>query len=81
MLIGFIDYVLVEEDQELPVDEPQFAVIEPRVQRYLAKLARETAERCRAARSTAGCAGLDRVDLDGDGELDASELSSLGVTR
>ena len=74
--------MLVEEDQELPADEPQFAVIEPRVQRYLAKLARENGGTVpRSALNRRMRRAFDRVDLDGDGELDASELSSLGVTR
>ena len=82
MLIGFVDYVLVEEDQDLPADEPQFAVIESRVQRYLAKLAKENGGTVpRGALKRRMRRSFDRLDLDGDGELDAKELASLGVPR
>lgn len=82
MLIGFVDYVLVEEDQDLSAEEPQFAVIEPRVRRYLAKLARENGGAVpRSALKRRMRRSFDRLDLDGDGELDASELTSLGVLR
>ena len=82
MLIGFVDYVLVEEDQDISADEPQFAVIEPRVQRYLAKLAKEnggTVPRSTLTRRMRR--SFDGLDLEGDGELDARELTSLGVLR
>ena len=82
MLIGFVDYFLVEEDQDLPADEPQFAVVEPRVQRYLAKLAKENGGTVpRSALKRRMRRSFDRLDLDGDGELDAKELTSLGVPR
>lgn len=82
MLIGFVDYVLVEEDQDLSAEEPQFAVIEPRVRRYLVKLARENGGTVpRSALKRRMRRSFDRLDLDGDGELDARELTSLGVLR
>lgn len=82
MLIGFVDYVLVEEDQDLPADEPQFAVVESRVQRYLAKLAKENGGTVpRGALKRRMRRSFDGLDLDGDGELDAKELASLGVPR
>lgn len=82
MLIGFVDYVLVEEDQDISADEPQFAVIEPRVQRYLARLAKENGGTVpRSALKRRMRRSFDGLDLDGDGKLDARELTSLGVLK
>lgn len=79
MLIGFVDYILVEEDPALDADDPQFVVLEPRIQRYLKGIADKNdgvvprAEIPRNSRES-----FDKLDLDGDGKLVAKELSILG---
>lgn len=78
MLIGFVDYVLVEEDFALRSDEPLIVVLEPGVQQQLRQLAASNggvvprAKLPRRARHD-----FDKLDRDGDGELDAVELPLL----
>jgi len=78
MLIGFVDYVLVEEDHSLRADDPQFVVLEPRVQAQLRALAAQNDGVLRRAALPRGAReSFDKLDFDGDGALDAAELSLL----
>ena len=80
MLIGFVDYVLVEEDPELPAGEPQFVVLEPRIQDYLRTIASQSGGSVpRAKLPRDSHASFDKLDQNGDGVLDATELTVLQV--
>lgn len=79
MLIGFIDYVLVEEDPSLDAGDPQLVVLDPRAQRYLRGLAAKNGGVIpRKAVIRDARKGFDKLDQNGDGEVDAKELTLLG---
>ncbi|MEZ6018339.1 MAG: redoxin family protein [Planctomycetota bacterium] len=78
MLIGFVDYVLVDEDHDLSSDEPQLVVLDSGMQRQLRELAAQNNgvlgrdQLPRRAR-----AEFEKLDRDGNGALDAQELPLL----
>ncbi len=79
MLIGFVDYVLASEDPTLAPDDPQFVVLEPRVQRHLKGIANKNGgvvPRTEIPRSSRE--NFDKLDVNGDGKLVAEELTTLG---
>jgi mono/diheme cytochrome c family protein len=78
MLIGFVDYVLAEEDFVLRSDEPLFVVLEPGVQQQLRQLAASNGgvvPRAKLPRNARR--DFDKLDRDGSGALDARELPLL----
>ncbi len=78
MLIGFVDYVLSEEDLSLPGSEPQFVVLEPRIQTYLRALAKASGGAVLRDKLPAESrASFDQLDQNSDGQLDATELTIL----
>jgi hypothetical protein len=82
MLIGFFDYVLVEEDYSLRSDDPSIVVLEPRVQRQLGQLAAANGgvvPRAKLPRESRR--DFDKLDRDGNAVLDAGELPVLARTE
>ncbi|QDU83859.1 hypothetical protein Pla163_09600 [Planctomycetes bacterium Pla163] len=78
MLIGFVEYVLVDEDLALPADEPLILTFDPRTTDQLRGLAASNdgevpRDRLRARFHPA----FDLLDRDGDGRLDTDELPLL----
>jgi len=78
MLIGFVDYVLAEEDYSLRSDEPLFVVLEPAVQEQLRELAAVNGGVVPRANLPRGARrDFDKLDRDGNGALDERELPTL----
>jgi len=78
MLIGFVDYVLVEEDLTRRADDPAWVVLEPDMQARLRRIAAEHGGVVpRAAIPPAARREFDALDGDGDGVLSAAELPVL----
>lgn len=78
MLIGFVDYVLAEEDLALPSDSPPFVVLEPRVVASLRALAETHGGALpRRAMPRGARRDFDALDLDRNGLLTPTELPLL----
>ncbi len=78
MLIGFVDYVLVEEDLTRRADDPAWVVLEPNMQSRLRRIAAENGGVVpRAAIPPAGRRDFDALDRDTNGVLSAAELPIL----
>jgi hypothetical protein len=75
MLIGFVDYVLEEEPMGADPNLPHFVVLDPRTQGQLAALAAAHDGKVPRGRLPERArADFDRLDRNGDGVLDESEL-------
>jgi len=80
MLIGFIDYVLVEEDLDAPPGRRDIAVVQPSAASWLRSVVdRAGGTLPRAAVPADSREGFDLLDLDGDGVLDGRELRFLSA--
>lgn len=78
MLIGFVDYVLAEEDYSLRSDEPLFVVLEPTIQAQLKQLAASNGGVVPRGKLPRGARrDFDKLDRDGNGALDEHELPTL----
>lgn len=78
MMIGYVEYVLLEEDFGVPAAEPLAVVIDAHIGRQLVELDEErdgVLLRAQVAKRWYGA--FDRIDRNGDGRVDASELPLL----
>jgi mono/diheme cytochrome c family protein len=78
MMIGYIEYVLLEEDFAVPAGEPLAVVIDDRIGTQLLELDEEkdgVLSRTQVAKRWYDA--FDRLDRNGDGRVDASELPLL----
>lgn len=79
MLIGFVDYVLVEEDPSVRADDPLVVVLEPGTQKKLRALAAQNEGLLpRATLPPFAHELFDKLDQNGDRVVDVRELALLG---
>lgn len=78
MMIGFVEYVLVEEDLTLPPDDPLLLSFEPRVVEQLRQLAEANGGSVPRERMNERFRPIfDMLDANGDGVVDGEEFRLL----